>query len=71
MSRRVKYRLIWSKFGIDKRHGAAYGHGRWKPSFASRFDLAYSAVYALALYRLRRAGPVAVVKSAPPPRNRR
>ena len=43
------------EIGVDTCHVEAYGHGRWKPSFASRFDLAYGAVYALALYRLRDA----------------
>ena len=69
-SQRMKYHLIWSKFGVDKRHVAAYGHGRWKPSFASRFDLAYSAAYALALCCLRRAVAVAspTLASTWPPR---
>ena len=51
----MKYHLIWPRVGVDKRYSTAYGHGRWKPSFASRFDLAYGAAYALALYTPREA----------------
>ena len=45
----MKYHLIWPKLGVDKRHVMAYGHGRWKPSFASRFDLAFATSLANAL----------------------